>query len=110
MTKQTGETDLPEEIPSRSRPITGVPESFSQPPPQEAERLLTKYRRAVSDRNEGVYHFKISAPNLLPDEEFDTVLRLRKGVFKVIVERLKQRNIRSPLLTESALAWCLPVS
>jgi hypothetical protein len=92
---------------SQPRPAPTVPESFSQPIAQQADRLLTKYRRAVTDSNDRVYQFSLSADPQLPDEEFATV---RKGVFKVIEERLEKRNITSVLLTEESISWCLPTS
>jgi hypothetical protein len=100
----------PDDIPSQPRLATGAPESFSQPLQRQADRLLTKYRRAATDRNDGVYQFSASTSNVLLDVEFDTLARLRKGVFKIILERLKERGIISTMLTETALSWCLPTA
>ena len=74
---------------SQPQPAKDVPESFSQPIAHQAERLLTKSRRAIADGNDKVYQFGVTTTAQLPGEEFDTEARLRRGVFEVIVDRLK---------------------
>ncbi|KAF1843744.1 uncharacterized protein K460DRAFT_408067 [Cucurbitaria berberidis CBS 394.84] len=64
----------------------------------------------MMSRSEDTFQYINSAPSLDSDEQFSTIPQLRRGFFKIIVERLKERNITSPLLTEASLAWCLPTS
>jgi hypothetical protein len=70
--------------------------------------LLAKTRRAATDGKDGVYSFDLRSNAQLPDEAFATIARLRKGVMKVLEERLSQRGMTSIYMTEEYLSRCLP--
>ncbi|CAN9092100.1 unnamed protein product [Alternaria alternata] len=84
--------------------------SRSQPLVNEAQKLLSKYRRTVSDRVQDDFFISHVAMGELTDKCFDDLRELRHEVFTIILRRLKARNITSTLLKQDAFWWCLPTN
>jgi hypothetical protein len=113
MTSKPGRFDAADDMPidagSQPRPFKEVPEYFSQPLAEQTERLLSKVQRSKSDRQEDVFRFSTSSTHtMLPEEGFQTLTRLREGVYTELCDRLKARGVSSTLFSEKNFDFCLP--
>jgi hypothetical protein len=87
-------------------PQTGT--SLSQPLVNEAQRLLSRYQRTISDRAQNELPVSKIVGGQLPDKDYVILEELRREVLNVIIERLKTRNVLSNLVKARTFWWCLP--
>jgi hypothetical protein len=84
--------------------------SNSQPVLREVNKLLSRYNRTVSHRDEEIVRFNNLAIGELPSTPFETLTQLQMAVFKVLEERLKIRQVTSSALHQNSFTWSLPRS
>jgi hypothetical protein len=84
--------------------------SNSQPVLREVNKLLSRYNRTVSHRDEEIVRFNNLAIGQLPGTPFETLAQLQMAVFKVLEERLKIRQVTSSALHQNSFTWSLPSS
>jgi hypothetical protein len=87
-------------------PQTGT--SLSQPLQNEAQKLLSRFQRTISERAQNELHTSTLARGQIPEREYVTLDELRRSVFRVILERLRARNVSLTLMKMQTFWWCLP--
>ncbi|RAR06499.1 hypothetical protein DDE82_003320 [Stemphylium lycopersici] len=93
-----------------SQPHMTTGDSLSQPLMGEANKLLQKTRRTISDREENAVRFGTTAMGHLPKKPFESLQQLKVAVWNVLIERLRLNGVTSSRLQIQHFHWCLPTS
>lgn len=93
-------------VPSGPTPQTGT--SASQPLVNEAQTLLSRLKRTISERAQNDLPISKLVGGQLPEKYFASLEELRKEVMKIIIGRLNANGVQSTMLKPSMLSWCLP--
>jgi hypothetical protein len=91
-----------------SGPTSQTGTSLSQPLVNEAQRLLSRYQRTISERAENDLPVSRIVRGDVPEKDYVILDELRREVLRVIVARLKARNIITNLVKSGTFWWCLP--